>query len=579
MKSLRDMFERIEVKNQLCTGEVREANCDVSIWMRSCEKEILQPIDGTVTGTVPEWLRGSLLRNGPGNMKFGNMKFKHLFDCSALIHRFSIADGKITYQNRFLQTKAFKKNSSANRIIVTEFGTKAVPDPCHSIFKRVSSVFNPSECWSDNALVSIYPIADQYYAFTEVPVIHRIQPDTLKTLQRINVSNYINIVNHTSHPHIDKDGTVYNLGMTLQPAGPRYIIIQFPRTSSKYDDNNNNITQEDDSNNLWKDKRRKDASGTGEDRSAFEEARIVGSVPVRWTLYPSYMHSFGMTQNYFIIVEQPICVSAVKAAACIIANDPVVKTFKWFEKEKTMFYVISRATGKLVRSFSAEAFFYLHIINQYEDQGHIVIDICCYKNPSMLDCMYFDALKNASSNPNYAKMFRGRPLRYILPMGKIPNNKNTNLVKLPTARATAFQQSKSTVSLFPELLSNIGCETPRINYDRCGGKKYRYFYAISSDVDLENPGTLIKVDTVNRTRKLWCEPNVYPSEPVFVAAPNARREDDGVVLSALVWGGQYVNKVALLILDATTWTEIARSEFITHGPVPKCLHGWFIPSQ
>lgn len=66
-----------------------------------------------------------------------------------------------------------------------------------------------------------------------------------------------------------------------------------------------------------------------------------------------------------------------------------------------MFYVISRATGKLVRSFSAEAFFYLHIINQYEDQGHIVIDICCYKNPSMLDCMYFDALKVGEPNMTY----------------------------------------------------------------------------------------------------------------------------------------------------------------------------------
>lgn len=45
--------------------------------------------------------------------------------------------------------------------------------------------------------------------------------------------------------------------------------------------------------------------------------------------------------------------------------------------------------------------------------------------------------------------------------------------------------------LKPELLCNLGCETPRINTECCIGRQYRYFYAISSDVDLENPGTVL----------------------------------------------------------------------------------------
>jgi len=87
-------------------------------------------------GTIPEWLNGSLLRNGPGNLKVGDMHFNHLFDSSALLHRFAIHDGKVTYQCRFLQTETLKKNTAANRIVVTEFGTSAVPDPCNTIFQR-----------------------------------------------------------------------------------------------------------------------------------------------------------------------------------------------------------------------------------------------------------------------------------------------------------------------------------------------------------------------------------------------------------------------------------------------------------
>ena len=56
--------------------------------MRTCEKEVIQPITGTIVGCIPCWLKGTLLRNGPGSLKVGEYKFNHLFDSSALVHRF-----------------------------------------------------------------------------------------------------------------------------------------------------------------------------------------------------------------------------------------------------------------------------------------------------------------------------------------------------------------------------------------------------------------------------------------------------------------------------------------------------------
>lgn len=54
-----------------------------------------------------------------------------------------------------------------------------------------------------------------------------------------------------------------------------------------------------------------------------------------------------------------------------------------------------------------------------------------------------------------------------------------------------------------------------------------------------------------------------------------QNEDDGVILSSLVWGQGRETEVGLLILDASTFEEIGRATFVTPGPVPKCLHGWF----
>jgi hypothetical protein len=45
---------------------------------------------------------------------------------------------------------------------------------------------------------------------------------------QVIVSKHVGIVNHTSHPHVMDDGTVYNLGMSLSLVGPQYSIIKFP---------------------------------------------------------------------------------------------------------------------------------------------------------------------------------------------------------------------------------------------------------------------------------------------------------------------------------------------------------------
>jgi carotenoid isomerooxygenase len=172
-------------------------------------------------------------------------------------------------------------------------------------------------------------------------------------------------------------------------------------------------------------------------------------------------------------------------------------------------------------------------------------------------------------NPDYAKMFRGRPLRFVLPVERtrekaiikstsnvkyilnkfrksasldlsnsasekepIDKSKNhskafkskdflsNNLVTLSNTKAEAYHLPNGYIFCKPELLCDLGCETPRVYYEQHLGREYQYFYAISSDVDATNPGTMIKVDVVNKTKKTWCEENCYPSEPIFVASPD-----------------------------------------------------------
>ena len=49
------------------------------------------------------------------------------------------------------------------------------------------------------------------------------------------------------------------------------------------------------------------------------------------------------------------------------------------------------------------------------------------------------------------------------------------------------------------------------------------------------PDKILKVDTKTKEWKMWREKGAYPSEPVFVNRPGAVDEQDGVLLSILIY--------------------------------------------
>ena len=99
-------------------------------------------------GELPDWLTGSLLRNGPALFEDRVRPVQHWFDGQAMLHRFTIAGGRVSYANRFLRTKAYEAARNG-RLAYSEFAT----DPCRSIFKRIMTVFDPQV--TDKTAVSL----------------------------------------------------------------------------------------------------------------------------------------------------------------------------------------------------------------------------------------------------------------------------------------------------------------------------------------------------------------------------------------------------------------------------------------
>jgi carotenoid cleavage dioxygenase-like enzyme len=81
-----------------------------------------------VKGTVPGWLAGTLLRNGPAKFEIGKQNYHHWFDGLAMLHRFSFRNSDVSYANRFLRSSPYTEGGEKGKICYSEFAT----DPCRS---------------------------------------------------------------------------------------------------------------------------------------------------------------------------------------------------------------------------------------------------------------------------------------------------------------------------------------------------------------------------------------------------------------------------------------------------------------
>jgi hypothetical protein len=73
---------------------------------------------------------------------------------------------------------------------------------------------------------------------------------------------------------------------------------------------------------------------SGKVGTMFQSAKHVGSVAARWGFNPSYMHTFCVTDNFFVIIEQPLSVSVPAMMKNAIIGEPMIASFRWYPNEK-----------------------------------------------------------------------------------------------------------------------------------------------------------------------------------------------------------------------------------------------------
>jgi beta,beta-carotene 9',10'-dioxygenase len=296
-----------------------------------------------VTGELPGWLSGSLLRTGPAKFEIGEQKLRHWFDGLAMLHRFTIEDGQVSYGNRYLESRSYRSAREQGRLVYGEFAT----DPCRSLFKRVQTLFAPGKALPDNANINVMKLGERFVAMTETPIPVQFDPHTLETA---GVAGYeVPGQLTTAHPHLNRaDGGMLNYAAKLGRVSS-YRFFHLPPEGSK--------------------------------------PRRIGSLAVK---EPAYMHSFGLTERFLVLAEFPLVVNPLALA---FANRPYIENYKWKPELGTRFTLLDRATGEAIGGFQTDACFAFHHVNAYEEGDEVVVDLCVFEDAGVIEDLYLERLR------------------------------------------------------------------------------------------------------------------------------------------------------------------------------------------
>lgn len=296
-----------------------------------------------ITGKIPQWLKGSLIRTSPAKFNAGKKNLRHWFDGYAMLHQFNFNQGEVSYQNRFIQSKAYRGIKKKNKVTRGEFAT----DPCQNIFQHFFNYFRSPKL-TDNANVNVTKVGEEFIAMTETPLPIRFDKKNLTTKGYYKYADKKDGNVTVAHPHFDKENNLYS------------YLVEFGYQSAYHLYKMNLKTR---------------------------KRKVFASIPVE---RPAYMHSFGFTKNYIILTEFPLVVNPLKLK---FSRKPFIENYKWKPELGTRFHIVNKHNGHY-KTFTGEPIFAFHHVNAWEHDQHIIIDLIGHKNASIIDELYLNNLRN-----------------------------------------------------------------------------------------------------------------------------------------------------------------------------------------
>ena len=276
------------------------------------------------SGKIPEGLRGTLYRNGPGRLERGGERVGHWFDGDGAILAIQFGEG-VTAAYRYVQTQGYQEEAAANRFLFPNYGMTAPGPVWNNWLKDVKNAAN----------TSVLAVPDKLLALWEGGNPHALDRQTLQT-RGTELSGLEPGDPFSAHPKVDpKTGEIFNFGV-VPGINATLKIYALDRTG-----------------------------------------KIIKTGSIALEGLP-LVHDFVMAGQYLVFFVPPVRVKLLPVA---LGMSSYSEAMAWKPELGTQILVVDRNTLSLVSRGEAPPWYQWHFANGYIDtEGNIVTQIARFQD-------------------------------------------------------------------------------------------------------------------------------------------------------------------------------------------------------
>jgi all-trans-8'-apo-beta-carotenal 15,15'-oxygenase len=279
-----------------------------------------------IDGSLPEGLRGTLYRNGPGLFERGGLKKWNLLDGDGMMRVTSLVDGRARFRNRFVRTAKYDAEQKAGAFLYPTWAT-----PASGSFTNIPS----------HSQAGITPVVKNgvLFAFDEVSVPYTLDPATLATTG-------------TADPCTTSDGPAsYKAHTKTDGATGHWVLVG------------------------GRGQRNPDLHVVVNDGAGRQLAHVAVPNPRRGY---TYYHDFFWTGREAVFHLQPAFLSPIPL---LLGTRTFVDSLRWQPEQGGMLLIVDPAGERAPLSVDVPAVWMWHALNAYRSGDTIIADFVGYDAP------------------------------------------------------------------------------------------------------------------------------------------------------------------------------------------------------
>lgn len=279
--------------------------------------------EARIEGTIPNELRGTLFRNGPGLFDRAGLRRRNLLDGDGLIQAFHFHSKGVHFRSRFVRTEKYRAEQAAGHYLYATWTTLATAGLRENFLgKSIRS----------QAGVSVVARNGKLFAFDDGMEAYTLDARTLETLGVMSRPDGLP-ARFAAHSYIDRRSQQWIL---LRPLGLLFEVLIL-----------NN------------------------------QGQVVARRRIRSPRL-AYIHDFFVSERYVVLSLQPALLAPLGFA---LGRRSFADSLRWKPERGNLLLVFSRNGNDKPLRLYTEASWMWHALNAYERGDEIIADFVGYRSP------------------------------------------------------------------------------------------------------------------------------------------------------------------------------------------------------